>query len=392
MPTRIASLALLALTLGAPLLEAQRPIYRQARVEEQNSRVGFSARVMLGVDLSLSNLGSVSYPELSPGLEREGRTGYQFSDGALLVDIVGYDANNNPILADATANFQFAYENATIARVPTSFDQHQDAIVDFSLSRYRSASFGATGEADGESNYGWEITYQYEFGKSTDRLRFGFIGGVAINNLDFSYAGTVQGDAFVQSFVLRPNRPIILGPNDNRTGFWSSGQDDGYEIDLDENPIDLNAPDDRFLDYGNDGLAPVIAEVASNFDYDGILAMLRLGPSVNLRIIDHVHAELSAGLVGVYLNSRIRLDQVLLNLPTLPSDPGDVFEQDRSDYLLGYFAEGLLRYQMTPRVGFYGSLMYLKVQDLGNTTIGDVHYDLSLQSPMFATAGMRLVF
>lgn len=393
MSVRISLLSLAVLLGSSSAVLAQRPVFRRTADEDKRSTVGFSARMLFGVNMDLSNLGTVTYPTLDDEDHVEGQAEYLFSDGQLIIDTIT-DAEGNVVPVDATSRFAFLYDNATIITDPTSFNSDQMVITDFSLSRYSSVSTGAVGAADDATNYGWEITYGYQFGKPDHRMRFGFMGGFAVNNLDFRYADTVYGEAWKQTFTFTPTSPIYIGDNADLTGSWNSAEDGGPEIDFTNpsNLIDFDAPDERYYQWIDGEYTAVDSEVAAAFDYDGILAMVRVGPTVSMRVIDNLNVELSAGIVGVYLSSRITLSQTIVNLPTTSIDPEDTFTETRDDFLIGFFGEGSLRYQVTPRVGLYSSLMYMKVQDLKNTTIGDVDFDLSLQSPMFATAGLRLTF
>lgn len=401
MSSRIHLFSVLTLLGTATLMVAQTPVYRRPVQEEKRSTVGFSTRMLLGVSLELHNLGDVGFPVTGADPTGDRQT-FEFANGQVAARIVGEDAEGNPIFADNTSYFRFSLDGGTavIETIDTSFNSDQLAVTAFTLESYRSQSRGASAEATAASNYGWEVTYGYQFGTSEDRFRWGFMAGFSIGNLDFDLKDhTVVGDAYVRRFTFTPNTPILLPDGVNLNGSWGSAEDSGkYVISTEEFsqfPTEENANTGgvRYEDYDADQTyGPVDTKVAVNFEYDGIMAMLRIGPTADLRLIDELHLELSAGLVGVYLGSRITLTQALLNLPTSTIDPDDTYKETRNDYLFGYFAEGLLRYQMTPRVGFFSSMMYMNVSTPKDTVVGTVPYDLALTSPVFATAGMRLTF
>ncbi len=380
----ISILVIAGLGLGPAVLEAQRPVYRRLPPDQQKTTISFSARMLFGVQLDLANLGEVGYPTVDPQLIPEGQVAYVFNNGQILFDPD----------ADFTSDFSFAWENAHLEDSPTALDPNRQVATGFDVSRFRSQSTGATGSADPDSSYGWEVSYQYQWGKRTDRFRFGYLAGFAVNNLDFGYQNTVTGRGIFQSITidLPDGQEITYVPGES---IYIGDPESGYYLEPGVSfPGDLGDLEEflsGYWDWSTGEFIETDSRVATNLSYDGIMAMVRLGPTFSWRIIKDLNLDLSAGVLGMYLNSKITLQQALINLPT-SNNYVDRAQVETSDYLLGVFGEGSLRYQMTDRVGFYTGLMYFKTQDVKSKQIGTAEYELGLDTPLIGTAGMRVAF
>ena len=392
MSKRIYIIALLTAFVAGQEAWAQRPVYRRAPTEEKHSRVGFSMRTLFGVDMQLKELGTVGFPapaNLSLFGDLDGKELEFFNDGYIIYN------PDNPY----TAEFKFAWANAHVVPDPTAFDQNRFVGTGFTLNRFQTTTTGVSAMAENTSKYGWEIFYDYQWGKSTDRIRYGIRAAIGFQNLDFTYQGTVEAMRNQQVFVISVANGLLSNAityvpaepgNDGSTGpvFYVGTEDGGAADILDPGSIDFMQ---GIISEGT------VQDVNVAFNYDGVMAILRFGPTIDLKLIDDLHLELSAGVVGAYLNSRIGVAQRFDLSLTLPISvdtviaPDEYFE-DRSEFLVGFFAEGLLRYQLTPRVGFFGSMMYLNLPELKDPVIGTVTYDLTLSSPIMASAGMVLTF
>ena len=378
---------LLPVVLGS-VLSAQRPVFRPTASQETRHSWTFSGRVLFGVDATLSNLGAIDYPAPTAAQDEAGFTEYLFQNGAVIV------ADG----ADVTSEFAFSMTSTVdtpifVADSPTTLDPDRQTVEAFTLARYRTDSLGSTALAEGSGNYGWEVAYNYEFGKRTDRIRFGIMAGFAINNLDFEFSDIISATGLVQQIMVNVSG---LGIVYREGGVYSGDRLDGPSIVYEpgsatDDVTEFEERETGYIDAGTGLFVPTEAEVGSNFSYDGILGMMRVGPTVSLSVTEDLKMDLSAGVVGVFINSRVTLNQTLLNLPTVNNFSSETAVEE-SDYLFGIFGEGAVRYQMTDRVGLYSSVMYLKMQELDNTTVGNVDYDLSLETPVFATAGLRLSF
>lgn len=373
--------ALAALPLA---VQAQRPVFRQLPPEHQKSTISFGARMLTGVQLDLSNLGEVDYPSVDPSQIPEGQVVFAFHNGQ-----INFDPD-----ADSTSAFSFLWENAHLVDSPTATNPDRQLATGFDMSRYRSQSTGAGASADPESAYGWEVTYNYQWGKASDRFRFGYLAGFAINNLDFQYNNTVSGRGIYQSITIQlpDGQEIAYVPGESiYIGDPKGGSYIRPGIDFPDNLEGLEEFLSGYWDWSTGEFVETESQVATSLDYDGIMAMLRFGPTFSWRIVRDLNLDLSAGILGMYLNSRVSLQQALVNLPT-SNDYIDRTQVEASDYLLGFYGEGALRYQMTDRVGFYTSLMYFQTQKVENKDLGTASYDLSLDSPLIGTAGMRVAF
>lgn len=367
------ALTLLTLTLGPSLAVAQPEFfYRRPEAREQKSRVSFSGQVLFGVDANINNLGNIAFPDAG-------------GDPNVLLYNDGYIALN-PNGGPETGNFQFDMDNARY--------DGDGYVTEFDLTRYRSETIGTSAEADLSSAYGWEIAYDYQFGTQTDRLRLGFRAGFSINKLEFSSNSTVEGRLIVQKATVQvPGGSISYEEGGQYQG---SGAGGGPTIDPSE---DLTqGPEEEVVEpvwNGEDIVVP--SQVNSLFTVNGLLANARLGPTLSMRLFWDIYAELSAGLMGVYYTSEITMRERLLNLPTNESlfanTNAEEFETGTDgEFLLGFYGEGLLRYQATERVSLYGSLIYMSLDDPKSDALQEVDYQISFETPMLATAGVAIRF
>jgi hypothetical protein len=392
MSKRISIIALLLTFLVGQHAWGQRPIYRRSPIEEKKSRIGFAMRTLIGVDLELRDLGTVGFPTpQNPSQlgDLEGKELEFFNDGYIVYDPA----------ADETMEFAFAWANASTYSDPLSFNQEDLLTNGFTLNRFQTTTTGSGATADNTSQYGWEFFYDYKWGKAEDRFRLGFRVGMGLQNLDYSYIGTVDAMRNQQVLVVSIPDGTLSNPitfvqadpgNDGGSGalFYVGREDSGAAAIINPAMIDFTQ---GVLTEGT------IQEVDAAFDYDGVMALLRIGPTLDLKIFEDLHLELSAGIAGAYLFSRINLSQRFdfsLRLPVVTSTQvaPDNFFEERTELLVGFFAEGLLRYQITPRVGFFSSMMYLSLPDVDDPTIGTAQYNLSLSSPILASAGLLLSF
>lgn len=364
---------LLVLTLGSSLAVAQpQYFYRRPVAKEPKSRISFSGQVLFGVDANINNLGNIAFP----GIE---------DDSGVLIFNDGY-IRPNAEGGDLTTEFQFDMDNAR-------YDAN-GYVTSFDLTRYRSASIGTSAQADLSSAYGWEIAYDYQFGTYTDRFRLGLRAGFSINKLDFSSNTTVDGRLIMQQTTV----DVPDGAISYEEGGSYQGPPDGGGPAIDP-ATDLTEGDEQDVVEpvwnGEDIVVP--SRVNSVFTVEGLLANLRIGPTLAMRLFWDIHAELSAGIMGVYYTSEVTMREHLLNLPTnetvLANTNAREFDSGTDgEFLLGFYGEGLLRYQATQRVSLYSSLIYMSLDDPDSTALDDVDYQLSFEAPMIATAGVAVRF
>ncbi len=364
----ITALSLLAVLAGPSLAVAQPQYYfRRPEPKEQKSRISISGQVLFGINAELSNLGTVGYSSLGAGSDV-----LIFNDGYVV-----------PGSGDLTTDFGFMMDNARV-----DLDGY---VTSFDLTRYRSETLGVGLESDFKDSFGWEFAYAYQWGKRADRFRLGIQAGISLNRLEFQSDTTVEGRYIVQTgtfFV--PGQTISHQPGGRYEGSPTGG---GAAI----NPaVDLVESEVIEPIWGGDDIV-VPSQVRNVFSIDGIMVNLRVGPTLTWRISNSFDAELSAGLIGVYYNSEATMRKNLLNLPVNDSffdtTSGTRFERGTdSDFLYGFYGEGLLRYRATERVSFYSSVVYMSLKDPDSSALEGTEYRVSFDSPMMATAGMSVQF
>tara|TARA_B110000438_G_scaffold231643_1_gene227047 strand:+ start:5413 stop:6576 length:1164 start_codon:yes stop_codon:yes gene_type:complete len=384
-PTLFTLLASLSI---ATIAEAQRPVYRPAVAQEKRWTTRFNASALFGVSMKLKNLGSVRFTgsELNPD---DGSTTYFYNDGFITV----------PAGQTTTTEFVFSWDEQTgnlVSSVDPFGRKSGQSLDEFTLNRYSAVSLGAELELEESANTGWEIAYKYEFGHAKKRIRFGIVAGLGIYNLDFDAITTVNSELRIDSQNFGVSQPIDLGA---ALPFNSSSSLGPVRVDVGMLANTYESATGQTYSYidpttGN----PVVAEVPVDveFEYNGAVAMARLGPSVSVRLIDELYFELSGGVALAYLDARVSETKTINDgLPIEFRQFAD-FSQTTSvkenETLIGYYIEGLLRYQLTPSVGFHASMIQLGFGDLDPVTIEDSIYELDISSPAIGSAGVSIIF
>lgn len=379
-PTLFTLLASLSI---ATVAEAQRPVYRPAAVQEKRWTARFSAGALFGVNMTLKDVGTLGFNDaFSDG---NGTTTYLFNDGVVIV----------PAGQTTTTRFSFIWPELE-AGTDLFGNATGPSLDEFTLSRYGAVSLGAELEADDADHTGWEFSYKYEFGKSKQRIRFGIVGGLGLYNLDFSANTSVNSGLLIDSHTFSVSPSIQYDPS--VPGFTGSSL--GPEtIDVTFLPDDFASPSDipvTIVDpiTGETIIAEVPADIA--FEYSGVVAMARLGPSISVRLISQLYFEISAGVALAYQDARVTNTVSIgdaLPIANLGfASSSRTTSEEHNDTLVGYYIEGLLRYQLTPRIGFHASMMQMSFDEQAPVAIGDSTYELDLSTPSIGSAGISIIF
>ncbi len=370
------AIILLGLTLGPSFALAQpQYFYRRPDPKEPKSRISFSGQVLFGIETEVQNLGNIGYPT----------TG---GDSDVLLFNDGYVAPH-PGGGEATSDYGFEMDNAR-------YDA-DGYVTSFDLTRYRSESLGTTAAADLSSAYGWEVAYDYQWGTRTDRFRLGIRAGISLNNLDFASTSTVDGRLIFQRATF--DVPDGTISHEEGGSYQGSGSGGSPAIDIDPaQDLTGGAGEQEVVEpvwNGEDVVVP--SRVNSIFTLDGLLANLRVGPTLAMQLAWGFDLELSAGLMGVYYTSDITMRERLLNLPTNETIFAEANAQEfesgtEGEFLFGVYGEGLLRYRATERVSLYSSLLYMSVQDPSSRALDSVDYQISFETPVIATGGLSVQF
>lgn len=346
------------------------PGYRDGRLLNSHSRVIFQARTIFGLEAKFKNLGEITYPS---DLDADG-------DGEI-VEFVFNDGYINLSEDESTFSSDFAFdmENANVG---------SDGIVEsFTLNRYRtSPSNEVFSESPSTTAAGWEVAYQYEWGTRQDRLRYGFIAGFAVNDLNFTTNQVVNGSFYVQTAQVNLNGPEITYVD----GDVYRGASDGPSIDL-ASDVNFNSETEELVvqDIWGQGAVVVPSEVASWVDHDGILANLRMGPLLSYQIINRLHLQASAGLNFSYYNSNVSVRETLFDL--IGASDYTVFKNhDSVDWLVGYYLEAAAYYYLNDRTAAYGSVQMFSMNSPSSDSVEGVDYEVNLKSSFVFSLGVKL--
>lgn len=370
-PLKVLSSLSLAAVTSLPLVTIAQSdfYYRRPQIKEDKSRISFSAQVLSGIDVELRNLGTLHYPG-----GNSGEFPLQFNDG-YVQPVAG---------SDLTSDLGFLMENARV---------NADGYVEsFDLTRYRSESLGAGFKEEISSGYGWEVVYDYQWGSRKDRFRLGVRAGMSLNRLQFDADTTVEGKYLMQTATFHFSEPSIShssAPGAFYIGNPAGGPAVNPHVDLVETEVV-----ERVWD-GDDVVVP--SRVRNQFKLDGLAFNARLGPTLAVRLLNRFDFEVSAGAVGVYYDADISMRKTLLNLPfsgNLAGGPSAAWEEHGSDseFLYGFYGEGLLRFHASERTSFYLSAVYMSLNNPESTALPETEYEVSFDSPMMLALGVSLRF
>lgn len=374
---------------------AQTYIFRKPPPKDQHHRLSLNTRLLLDVNVKVKNLGNVGYPVID-----DESNILAFSDGYITVPSDQEWENGDGKIY--VKEFGFEWENA----YPVT-DGTNTYVDSFDLTRYRSVSNGDSYSGD-VSSIGWELTYDYRWGKNTDRFRYGVMAGIGINNVDYSEARRVNTTIIVQTINLKIHNPTDNGitwvnSDSGETGDEGAIVDpsilyggDSAEVTLDPDEVEdlreeLLFPSEIYESIDEE--AGSTNPAYSPFRLDGMLLTGRIGGNLSYNITNRLSLELNAGIIGAYFSSTVSLRNTLLAITNRTSSSVSVYDSvEDSDFYLGYFVEGLLRFQANRRTSFYGGFTHVNMFDSPEGTVAGVPYEIDMESPKFASAGMTIHF
>lgn len=348
---------LAALLAGATAAHAQRFFEEQQLT--QNTKVTFSSRIMYGVEGTFSNVGEIRYPE-----DDDGVVELVFNDGYI---------NKPTEQSTKTSDFGFEMDNAT-----TNAEGEVSA---FTLNRYRSLPGEDQFSDDSGLSHGWEFTYQYEFGHQTDRLRFGLMSGLAMNDLDVSTSVTATGTLLRQQLTIEVDGGIIFVPNSRYTG-----GDSGPQIEV---PGQVGDEEEVVQDRWDGDPEAVPALVDADMELDGVLANFRLGPTVSYRPFENIFVNAAIGASGIFYGSTFTTTEVLTN-SLLAQEQIESSSESTGEFLYGYFGELSVVYNLNEQTSVHLGVQYFGIVDnpSGTSEESEVGYELDLQDGFVVTTGI----
>lgn len=378
LPVKPLSSLFLAGVVVTPTLLLGQSIYdfRRPTPVEPRSRISFSGQMLSGITARIQDLGTINY--------------YVSDSAAEDVYNDGFIIRSTDSEAQTTSQFAFSMDNVTETEVTSG----GEFVREFQLNRYRSESLGESAEKSINGSYGWEVTYDYFWGSRKDRWRLALRMGFAVSNLDFDNVSSVNGRFLVTTTTVKVGSGLIsYVPG----GSYNGGENEGDPSIDPENDL-TTSPEHDVVEYvWNEDDRIVSAEVDTVFQSNGVLASARIGPLLALRLAYGFDVELSAGLLGVYYSTEISMYETLANLPLVSGIDSTSFGTetvfaDESDFLYGFYAEGILRYNVTERVSFYGGMMYFSLQNPPESKVSDSTFAIEFETPVIASAGLSVFF
>ena len=373
-------LTLIAVGLpSAGPLTAQVDLWDPARLQrqqiDQHSRVILQSRVIFGVSASFANLGEVSYA-LDEDDDNDGDfTELLFDDG-----YINFEADGSTF----TSDFGFQMENAEF---------NAEGLVDaFTLSRYRSTATDEIFEDDA-SSVGWEVAYQYQFGRPRDRFRYGFVAGFALNRFEFNIEETVNGQLFSQTATVSLTNPQITYV----AGGTYRGGPDGPSIDLEQDlDFDPNAEGPVTQSVWPEGEVIVPADVDSTVDLETIFTNFRLGPTISWQPFDRFHLQASAGFNLTYFYQDVDILETITFVENIGGATTDFTDgddkTDSSEWLAGFYVEGAAYYYLNNHAAIYGSWQVFDTNNPEPAETEDVVYEVDLADTMVISVGLEMDF
>ncbi len=345
------------------------PAFYQSALINSHSRLIVQAKALFGIEASFSNLGEIGYPtdESDDGDLLE----YYFNDGYInLLD----DSST------LTSDFQFEMDNAQV--------NLSGLVESFTLSRYRSTATDEIFNESPDSKLGWEIAYQYEWGSRKSKLRWGIVTGVALNDMDFNTTQTINGEMYIQTAQITFTNPSISYVS----GETYYGSADGPMISLQDNLVmDLSQESLVYQDVWQGDPVLIASDVTSRVNMDGILANLRIGPTVNYAMNDRLHLQGGIGVSYTYFSYNVSVWESLNNT-LLNSSYTEYDDQTQGQWLPGYYIESALYYSINERTSLFSSLQIQGLDNPGTGSVEDVQYDVDLNGTYSISVGLNMAF
>ena len=360
-------LSLLAVSAGS-LLHAQYEFKSSWIMAEEGraQQMFFGATTLVGVDLKISNLGSMPYIQGDEALYT-----YEFNDG--YIDIPFADG-------DFTSAFQFDYSNAT---------ENADGNVEsFTLTRYRSESTGESYESSFDFSTGWELGSRYDMWKLSNRVTLGFTVAGGFTPLRKKYETTVYGNLYRQTVTVPLNGPELAYQD---SGTYLGSRYGGPYILLDDINFDADFEElvTQILPDGE--VIQVPSEVLGKYYVVGGMGTFRTGTYLDIYLTERLLLHLGVGVSASYLSFDFTVDQTLIS-STLATQYQRTATLDTGQWLMGAYAELNLVYRLNQRTSVYAGAQTHMMQKFKSKQLDQSVIDINLGSPTQFQTGFEFDF
>ena len=363
-------------------IEYLRPLYNS---------LSFGVRARsTGPKVRFGNLGSIPRPPdpaAQANVNRQYDDGFVGSDasraeetGAIMSsDNLRYrrdDRNNETGVAGSDGIYDFdrlAYVAGQTRNWGYGFDSQRISSTQVAMHMYGAESDGDSIEAQGGSEGGFDLQFSRDLGGLGKRMRWGFLFGTGLTDLNVKAAGTIQatlhtltdtysvvnGSGPTGAYVV-PAAPYISSfPNNVPAQDYTPPQSgaalivNGQEITT---PL-RDAPDSRTLTQTVNG-----ATIDGNWQVKGAYYMLRLGPTISYRFTPRFGVSASAGVAAAYVGTRFIAHERPQGLNVTDSLEIDEEKEDKK-VLTGFYGQVSAEIWVTSRTGFFAGAMYEQVGD-----------------------------
>jgi len=202
---------------------------------------------------------------------------------------------------------------------------------------------------------GVELGVAYDMGKVLRRFDWSIIAGVSVNDISSSLNDLVQArlttvtDTYNLFGRLPPAAPYsapstITTSVTNADGTTSSDSADTTTL-LGNRPLDRST-----------STSVNSTSVRNRWKVKGAYYTMRAGPMLTYQITTRLKAQVSAGLAIVYAGSTYTVDEAFT--PETGAEITSNSTDEASKYLLGYYADATLQFDVTERTGFYVGAIY----------------------------------
>lgn len=202
---------------------------------------------------------------------------------------------------------------------------------------------------------GVELSVAYDMGKVFKRFDWSIIAGVGINDIASTMKGAVQADITTVTDTyslfgrIPPAAPYSAPSNATTTVTNSDGTTSSDTADT--SVLIGNKPVDR-----NTAITSNSTSVNNRWKLKGAYFTMRAGPSLAMQFTSRLKLSVSAGLAVVYAGTTYSVDESFL--PDTGVEMKDSVKDDASKFLVGYYADATLQFDVTERTGFYMGAVY----------------------------------
>jgi hypothetical protein len=335
--------------------------------EGRAQQVFVGVKVLVGVDVKFSNLGSIPYIQ-----GEDSAYTYEFNDGYINIQ--------NPD-GEFTSEFGFLYKNST---------EGSDGNVDsFTLTRYRSSSIGESFESSFDYSTGWELGSRYDMWKLSNRLTMGFTVAGGFTPLRKKYANSeIIGELYKQTVTVPLSGPGITYVE---SGSYTGSRYGGPYILLDDLHFDTDY-EELVTQILPDGSTVIVdALIDGKYELLGGLGTFRTGAYFDIYLTERLMLHFGVGLSISYLSFDFSVDQSLSS--TTLSEPYRIQSNtSRGEWLPGVYAELNLVYRLNQRTSVYAGAQSHFIAESDPIVLDDVLMEVTMGSPTQLQAGFEFDF